>query len=404
MNRLLKLQNTIQPYAWGSHSAIAELLGNPVPSDHPQAELWMGAHAKAPSKAWHQGRWQCLDELIRQDPVTLLGKTVVEKFGPRLPFLFKVLAVEKPLSIQAHPNKTMAKNGFARENAIGIPLSAPHRNYRDDRHKPECVCALTPFQATCGFRSSKEIIGLLDPVWPAERRAELDILASDSEGDDLRAFFVHLMRMEGDRRKDLVLRLVSAADHLREQHPAYRWAVHLNAEYPNDMGVLSPFLLHWVELLPGQALFLPSGRLHAYLKGVAIEIMASSDNVLRGGLTPKHIDVDELLKALDFKAHPLQVLEPQPIGPQEDAYPILAEDFRLSSIRVNTSHRHVVASRDATPEILLCVEGRVHFAWDGNSQGLDLKKGESVFVPAAVSGYEIQGEGTFYKAAVGCGS
>ncbi|RJQ78764.1 MAG: mannose-6-phosphate isomerase, class I [Desulfobacteraceae bacterium] len=398
---MLKLQNTIQPYAWGSYRAIAELLGQSGPADHPQAELWMGAHAKAPSKVWFQGRWQGLDGLIRQDPLPFLGEAVVDRFGPQLPFLFKVLAVDKPLSVQAHPSKAMAIEGFARENAQGIALSAPHRNYRDDHHKPECVCALTSFQALCGFRSPRETISLLEPVWPPDRRAELEILKSGMATHDLRAFFIHLMRMDTNRRADLISRVVFAADPFKHQNDAYRWLIHLNDAYPNDMGVLSPVLLHLIELEPGQALFLPAGRLHAYLHGLAIEIMANSDNVLRGGLTPKHIDVDELLGVLDFEARPLQVITPQVVSPREKVYPSHAEEFRLSSIQVQPAHAHAVNSHDTIPEILLCIEGSAQFIWTGSSKGLEIKKGESVFVPAAVTDYEIHGKAILYKATVG---
>lgn len=405
MNRLLKLQNVIQPYAWGSHTGIAELLGQSVPSAQPQAELWMGAHPKAPSKARYQGRWQSLDCLIRQDPAAAIGKSAVARFGPRLPFLFKVLAVERPLSIQAHPSKEMALDGFVRENTLGIDLAAPHRNYRDDRHKPECVCALTPFHALCGFRPATEILDLLEPVWPVDRRDGLHCLSRpDPSDNDLQSFFVHLTRMAPHRRADLVSRAAAAADGLKHKHKAYQWAVRLNSVYPGDVGVLAPMLLHLIELKPGQALFLPAGRLHAYLGGLAIEIMANSDNVLRGGLTPKHIDVDELLRVLDFEAHPLQLLKPRAIGPTEHAYPCPAEEFLLSAIRIAVRNGHVIPSRKTSPEILLCVEGAARFLWTGSGHGLDIKKGESVFVPAAVSGYEIQGEGFFYKAAVGGGS
>lgn len=400
MNRLLKLQNTIQPYAWGSHSAIATLLGQPVPTDHPQAELWMGAHPKASSKVWFQGRWQSLDELMRQDPVPYLGQAVVERFGPQLPYLFKVLAVEQPLSIQAHPSKTMAEKGFARENGEGIALSAPHRNYRDDQHKPECVCALTLFQALCGFRAPNKILALLDPVWPSNRSKELDILKSPAGDGDLRSFFVHLMTLDKNDRAELVSQIVSAAQPHREQSRAYDWLVRLNDAFPEDVGVLSPLLLNLIDLQPGQALFLPAGRMHAYLNGLAIEVMANSDNVLRGGLTPKHVDVDELIRVLDFQIHPLQVLEPQRMGDQELVYPSLADEFELSVLRTQGSQSYSSGKRHPAPEILLCIDGAVNFQYEGSTKGLDIKKGESVLVPAAVAHYETYGQATLYKAGV----
>lgn len=400
MNRLLKLQNTIQAYAWGSHTAIAQLLGQTTPSSHPQAELWMGAHPKASSKVWYQGRWQSLDELVRQDPLPILGAAVVERFGPQLPYLFKVLAVERPLSIQAHPSQTMAELGFSRENDQGIALSAPHRNYRDDRHKPECLCALTPFHALCGFRMPVEICTLLDPVWPTHHRAHLDKLKGSEDGSALRDFFVYVMTMDKSERASLVNEIAAAALKLRGQNQAFDWIVRLYEAYPEDIGVLSPLLLHLITLRPGQALFLPAGRMHAYLKGVAVELMANSDNVLRGGLTSKHVDVDELLRVLDFRSYPLEVLEPQSIGEQEQLYPSPAEEFELSVIRIRSDQSHDSGHRRPTPEILLCVDGTAKFQWGGSSKGLDLLRGESVLVPAGMERYQIQGQTILYKAAV----
>ncbi|MBI5894728.1 MAG: mannose-6-phosphate isomerase, class I [Desulfobacterales bacterium] len=397
---MLKLQNTIQPYAWGSHTAIAQLLGQATPSEHPQAELWMGAHPKASSKIWYQGRWQGLDDLLRQDPVPLLGQAVVTRFGPQLPYLFKVLAVEKPLSIQAHPSQSMAEAGFSRENQQGIALSAPHRNYRDDRHKPECICALTEFHALCGFRAPEEIRALLDPVWPAQYKAHLNTLKSVPDGAGLRHFFSRLMTMDKSQRIPLVNDVVAAAQKLSDQSHAFDWVVRLHAAYPEDVGVLSPLLLHLIRLRPGQALFLPAGRMHAYLRGVAIEVMANSDNVLRGGLTSKHVDVDELLRVLDFQSYPLEVLKPQSIGHQEQRYPSPADEFELSMIRIQDSQSHDSGRRLPAPEILLCVDGIAKIQWEGSSKGMDLARGESILVPAALTRYQIQGQTILYKAAV----
>jgi mannose-6-phosphate isomerase len=400
MNRLLKMQNAVLPYAWGSRSAIAELLGQPVPSDHPQAELWMGAHPKAPSKVWYQGRWQGLAELVRQDPLPLLGEAVIDRFGPRLPFLFKVLAVDQPLSIQAHPDKRMAEQGFARENARGIPLSAPHRNYRDDQHKPECVCALTPFWALCGFRAPGEIRVLFDPLWPPEFREEWDAVGVFLERRDIRPLFEYLMTMAPQKRQALIARMIPAAQEMAGGQAAYNWMARLNDAYPGDVGVISPILLNLVRLQPGQALFLPSGCLHAYLSGMAIELMANSDNVLRGGLTPKHVDVEALLSVLDFQCGPLSVVEARPINAQEKLYPSEADEFELSVLDIPPNRPYDSGARTAAPEILLCIHGTAAFDWPDAGKGMQLNKGGSVLVPAAVAGYTIEGPARLYKAAV----
>ena len=400
MTRPLKMKNAIQPYAWGSMTAIAELLGQPSPSNQPEAELWMGAHPKAPSQVWYQGRWQSLHEMIRQEPLSFLGETAIRHFGPQLPFLLKVLAVEQPLSIQAHPDKAMAQKGFARENDQGISLRAPQRNYRDDQHKPECVCALTPFTALCGFRAAEEIYGLLNAIWPVQRRHELDLLSGGEEDEALKSFFNHVMRLPKESRKELIDHLVEATMHAEQSESAHDWMVRLNNTYPGDIGVLSPCILHLVTLDPGQALFLPSGKLHAYLHGVAIEVMANSDNVLRGGLTPKHVDIDELLNVLTFDAPALEILEPASICPASRRYPSQADEFELEAISTEVSAGYDSGERLNSPEILLCIDGEAEIAWGDGGSNMALTKGESIIVPADADRYTLDGRAEMYKAGI----
>ena len=400
MSRPLKMKNAIQPYAWGSLTAIAELLGEPAPSNQPEAELWMGAHPKAPSKVWYQGRWQSLNKMISQDPLPFLGETVVSHFGPQLPYLLKVLAVDQPLSIQAHPDEAMAQKGFARENEQGISLTAPHRNYRDGHHKPECVCALTPFTALCGFRPPDEIRTLLEPIWPGQRRDELELLSDGDEGEALKRIFNHLMRLSKESRKQLIGHLVDAVLPTRDGQPAHDWMVQLNNAYPGDIGVLSPCLLQLVTLQPGQALFLPSGKLHAYLQGVSIEVMANSDNVLRGGLTPKHVDIDELLTVLTFDAPALEIIEPERLRNNHRRYPSQADEFELEAISVDDSEGYDSGKRLNVPEIVLCIEGEAEISWGQKGSAMPIKKGESIIVPADLENYMMDGRAELYKTGI----
>jgi mannose-6-phosphate isomerase len=401
MNKLFKLENCVQNYAWGSHSALAELLDRPNTLDQPQAELWMGAHPKAPSRVLLEGDTLSLTDLVSRDPLSVLGKSVVERLGPSLPFLLKVLAVARPLSIQAHPGRQMAARGYARENAQGIDLASPRRNYRDDQHKPECVCAVTPFQVLCGFRPPREIRRLLDPVWPASLRKSLDRIDDQRQGGGLRPFFEYLMTLGHQDRQTLVTHAAHAARALARQHPVYDWMVRLHAAYPDDVGVVSPGLLNLLDLQPGEALFLPAGRLHAYLSGVAVELMANSDNVLRGGLTPKHVDVAELVRALDFESRPVDLLATEPIRAHEQRYLSPADEFELSVLDIPAKSACICEDRAAAPEILLCMAGTAAFRWDGAATGnLQLRKGESVLVPAAVGDYAIEGPARLYKATV----
>ena len=400
MNRLFKLQNAIQPYAWGSHTAIAELMGTPTPSTHPQAEMWMGAHPKASSKIWYQGRWQSLFDLVRKDPVSFLGQQIVNQFGPQLPYLLKILAVEQPLSIQAHPSKALAEEGFRRENALRIPISAPNRNYRDNMHKPECLCAMTPFWALCGFREPKAIHALLDPVWPAERHHELDLLSGAEKEGHIRAFFLHLMNLKKAERIDCVSRVTEAIRKISHQDQAYAWTLRLNTFYPEDIGVLAPMLLNLLHLQPGQSIFLPAGCLHAYLNGMGVELMANSDNVLRGGLTPKYIDANELLRVLDFQWNSVTMVELETINSQEQRYPSKAAEFELAVLNVSESQPYTIENRAQRPEIMLCKDGSMLIEPASGGKTIELLRGESVFVPAIVDGYRIRGNALLYKAYV----
>jgi mannose-6-phosphate isomerase len=292
---IYRLENVVQPYAWGSTTAIADLLGQPSPAPEPQAELWMGTHSQGPSMVIADGGRIPLQQLIEQQPHDILGPDIVLRFGKALPYLFKVLAAARPLSIQAHPSKDQAEAGFSREDREGKPLDAPDRSYRDDNHKPEIICALTPFWGLNGFGRPSDAAELLAPVCPKALEDGFQRLTSP-QGQGLREFFTAMLTLSADQRQTAARQVVKKATPRAEASPVYRWMVDLALAYPADMGILSPALLNLICLAPGQAMYLPAGQLHAYLDGVGIELMANSDNVLRGGLTPKHVDVPELLK------------------------------------------------------------------------------------------------------------
>jgi len=390
MHGIHRLRNTVQRYAWGSRSDIAELIGEPVPSPTPQAELWMGAHPLAPSLVVLDGAEMPLDAWIASDPASILGARTASEFGS-LPFLLKVLAAARPLSIQAHPDASQAREGFSRESAAGIPLDSPERCYRDPGHKPELICALKPFSALNGFRPPRSIRALLDALGVDEVRD----LAPLDQG--LETFFTTLMTSPPallGRAVDLAARAARrlAAD------PVFDWIVRLHAEHPGDPGVLSPLFLNLVRLDPGQAMALPSGRLHAYLEGAGIEIMASSDNVLRGGLTPKHVDVPELVRILSFEPSDPAPTSAVRVSSTEMAYPPSAREFALSVVRVTPASSHSPAPLHGI-EILLCTEGAGRIADLPSGRTLDLARGSSFVVPAS-SSYAIEGDATLYRARV----
>ena len=399
MSGICLLKNTIQEYAWGSYTAIPELLGNDSPANTPQAELWMGAHPKAPSKLKCNGKWRSLLELIDKNPRGILGEKVAQKFKNRLPYLFKVLAAGKPLSIQAHPSLGQAKEGFERENRLGIPLDAPNRNYKDDNHKPECICALSAFWALNGFRKISAMISLLDKICPPGLTKELDLLRRKPDSDGLKKFFQTVMTMDRKSQKRIVDDAVKNARPVKGDNKAYQWMINLYKEYPSNIGVLSPIILNLICLEPGQALFLPAGTLHAYLDGVGIELMANSDNVLRGGLTPKHVDVKELLNVLNFEERDVNILKMEKINSCERRYEINAQEFSLSVIAVKTDTEYYSPGKRCV-EILLCTDGDAVVVDFAENNSVDIKKGMSILIPAVVEKYSIKGDAVFYKAAV----
>lgn len=387
------LDNTIREYAWGSTTSLAELMGI-APTGRPQAELWMGAHPNAPSRLHPGGAG--LDSWIAFDPDGTLGHAVVDRFGPVLPFLFKVLAAARPLSIQVHPDLEQARAGCAREDAAGIARDAPHRSYRDANHKPELVCALTPFEALCGWRPISEIRRLFDAL-------EMDELAAPLASEDPETAITSTLKVAlGTPRPSPLAGAVARACRDRPVPPAWAkatdWGVRLGEAYPGDPGIVVALMLNHLVLQPGQALFLGAGRPHAYLHGTAVELMANSDNVIRGGLTPKHVDVDELLRIVDRRSGPVTPLEARPIGPGRFAYDAPAAEFALE--RLEPRSQPVAVARSGGPELVLCTHGRARLLLDG-AEALVLGPGASAFVPHASPGFTLEGPATVFRATVG---
>lgn len=383
------LQGVIQAYAWGDPLALSALLGHEPPG-HPEAEYWLGAHPLAPSQLTKAGGG--LDDVIESAAHDHLGPTVAAEFGGEFPFLLKVLAAARPLSIQAHPSRDQAVAGFAREEAAGIDRAAPHRSYRDPNHKPELICAVTTFHGKCGFRPIDRTVALIARLAAVEPRDVVaDLLARlDGRGDDrpveggstggesveatrLRSAVDWLLHLDADRAAELVAAVVAAAARLvdeaddtvfasvarpgaetEELWAAVRWTATINDEFPGDIGVVVALLLNHVTLEPGEAIFLPAGNLHAYLSGVGVEALANSDNVLRGGLTAKNIDIDELLAIVSFESS-----EPtcqRPAAPVH-RYDVPIREFLLERIVFDVAG--TVAVEVAGPEILLVTEGEV---------------------------------------------
>ena len=349
----LPLQPVPQHYAWGGDRFLADFLGTSF-GDRPTAELWLGDHPKGPAPV--VGEDETLANRIAADPKAILGPGITERYGARLPFLLKVLDVRQMLSIQVHPDKGTAEAGFAREEENGPDRGAPDRNYRDDNHKPELGLAVTDFYLLHGFRTPDAIKATLAevPGWA--------YLSATLDREGVAGLYEHVMRADQETvdklLQPLVDKLATAGEYDRSQ-PEF-WACRAVEQYSegghHDRGMFSIFWFNLVHLRPGEAIFQDAGIPHAYLEGRCIELMANSDNVLRGGLTPKHIDVDELLLNVRFEP-----VEPHIITPVADGtaarYPVPVADFSLRRLELQPGQQHELTA-GAGPLIVLLWEGQ----------------------------------------------
>lgn len=379
---LVKLANQARAYAWGSPTLIPDYFGLKS-TGSPMAEIWFGTHPGSPA-------------VLADEP----NKTLTQQLGGRqLSFLLKILAADSPLSIQAHPNAQQAKDGFARENSEGIPLAAGNRNYKDDRHKPEIIVALSRFEALCGFKPLKKIDELLE---------DLESHISTSDGfrsiagswremlktdDGLQKVFADVSHRRGNF-DGFTAELASLANF----EARFELAERLNNLYPGDPGVMLAMLMNHVVLQPGQALFLPAGNIHAYLHGLGVELMAESDNVLRGGLTPKHIDVDELERVVNFTAGELPLVEPVEVAAGLVQYPCAVDDFQL--YRAEPSGSQLLIDLQLPGEaIILCTAGEIAVS-TSQEERLVLTRGEAAYMAADAKFFSLTGAGTAYLATI----
>lgn len=380
------LRGAIRTYAWGSRTAIAEFTGRPVPTAHPEAELWFGAHPADPARLLTPDGEVSLLDTLAADPEGQLGPAHA-RFGDTLPFLVKVLAADEPLSLQAHPSTEQAAEGYRREDRLGIPVSSPIRNYRDSSDKPELLVALHPFEALAGFRPAARTVELLQALSVSDLDPFIDLLSDQSDADGLRALFTTWITAPQPDLDVLVPAVLDGAIHYissgaSEFAAEVKTVLELGERYPGDAGVLAALLLNRISLAPGEAIFLAAGNLHTYLHGVGLEVMANSDNVLRGGLTPKHVDVPELLRVLDFAPTTEAALRPPTHrdGP-ELAYQTPTEEFAVSALTLDggyLGHEVDAPSPHDGPQILLCTEGSatVH----AKSGALTLHRGSAAWV------------------------
>ncbi len=390
---IYRMRNPIRNYDWGSRTAMTELLGVPNPRKEAQAELWMGAHPGAPSELLTEAGAERMDLLLARD-------------GRTLPFLFKVLSAARPLSIQVHPSAEQAAAGFDREEAAGIPVDAPHRTYRDRNHKPEVIAALTRFWALKGFRQPDLIA------------ADLELLSADTDDELFRSLsealaaspallLRRLLELEPGERDFIAARAMAVNDvegdpGIPGSEMRFSWVRRIAGMFPGDPGVLAPMALHTVELQPGQGLYQPAGELHAYLEGTGIELMANSDNVLRAGITGKHVDPDELFHVADLEHHPVRILDPVDSLGGFRCYPSPAAEFRLCVLEADDVYP--VAVPGSGPRILLCVRGGFNLSGAHQAEEMTLERGESLCILGESAGeLQLSGAGTVYLAMEGDG-
>ena len=384
------IHNVARNYAWGSRTMF-ESLGI-APTGEPMAEIWFGTHHGSPSFV-NDDRAQTLQSFLD---------------GRQLPFLLKLLAAQEPLSIQAHPNSELAKAGFAREEGLGIPHDSPLRNYKDDQHKPEMIVALSEeFHALCGFRPVNDSVTLLRALIEvrgksADYRSMIVSWIDALTKDGLEACF-HLILQDAGNLVSFEVELLSVLDDVSRAHPEFAGSLATVADlakrYPGDVGVVLSLLMNHAVLEPGQALFLPAGNIHAYLYGLAVEVMAASDNVIRGGLTPKHIDIDELCAILDFTPHPIPYVEAEDLSENIVNYPVPVSDFTLA--RMTLTAGEVQALHLGEDNLVLCVQGSVSVTSLNSSA--TLTAGEAAYVGQELGAVHFAGEGVVFIAGNGKG-
>ena len=396
------LKSSIQAYDWGPVDAISHLLGF-EPTGGPEAELWMGSHPKSPCRiVTKDGERSLLSEIARSKS-ELLGDRVLRTGSDTLPFLLKILAAERGLSIQAHPSLDQAAEGFDREERSGIPADAPNRNYRDRNHKPEIICALTEFWALCGFRSSDEIFSRFERyrsklATDAVKALSADrssgrLIGVDVQGPGslpLRRFLATLLSANESERLGCLKEILAENDRSVESE----WVLRLAHQFPGDIGAIAPLFLNLIRLSPEEALYLDSGVLHAYLFGTGIELMASSDNVLRGGLTSKQIDADELQKVVLFESAIPSILAPQPSKSGITTYVTPSPEFELSRIDLSP-YRKIAGVVNEAPSIVLCLSGGTRIA---SSSGETVMKGGDAVYLLPGEDFEASGDAKLFRA------
>ncbi|MDE1192118.1 MAG: mannose-6-phosphate isomerase, class I [Arachidicoccus sp.] len=397
-DKIFLLKGKVQHYSWGGYKFIPQLLNIENNEHKPFAEYWMGAHPSNSSTIVVNGNDRLLNELINENPEEYIGDKVFKRFG-ELPYLFKILDVRELLSIQVHPSKTEAEKGFDAEEAAGIAITDKSRNYKDRNHKPEVMVALSEFWLLHGFLIKEKLEQVLSSV------PEFETLIPIFKNNGYKGLYQYVMELPQDKSDELLKPLVQRelqSDSTDKSKPGF-WVRRVyeyqtNKELTNiDRGIYSIYFFNIVKVLPGQAIFQSAGIPHAYMEGQNVELMANSDNVLRGGLTPKHIDVPELLKHTKFEGVVPNVINGNILPDKEKIYPCPVPDFGITKIEVDSSE--TIANTAFSAEIIIVTEGEIIIS--NNEKELKLSHGEAAFIlPETKYAVRSSSKGIAYKAFV----
>lgn len=394
---MLRLQGAVQHYAWGTADAIPQFLGQPIDGT-PFAEYWLGTHPVAPAKA----DGLPLDQLVNGRP-EILGDASRSKFGDQLPYLVKVLSARHALSLQAHPSREQAEEGFAREEADGVALDSPERTYRDNWPKPEILIAVDEFHTLSGFRDPRQTAALFAGLGVAEELSSVIGPLTERRGAAaLEEVFLDVLSLTGERARLSELVCAAAMQHQKdvgELGDFARTVIELDEVFPADPGILAALLMNRLALAPGEAVFVPAGHMHAHLRGTGVEVMANSDNVIRGGLTPKHVDVGELIKVVDFTPSEPQITRATPVGAGVDHYPTDCPEFDVWRVNTGPGEAPVQLPGAGSARVLLVVSGELSLSGDQSS--LELPRGGAAFLEATESDALVSGDGTAFVTAAG---
>ncbi len=411
---IYRMLNRAQHYAWGDGISIPSLLSSPNTDKKSYAEYWMGAHPKLSSKIEYDGSIRSLYDMIEEHSDQFLGDTVQLHFKPPLPYLLKLLAPGAALSIQVHPNLEQAQKGFERENGANIAINSNQRTYRDANHKAEIICAITNFSALCGFRPLDEAHGYIEAIASAGLATNIcRYLSSLSSIEEFYRAIMHSLDRSATREivtaaRQYASSVLSDDSHKNITSPWY-WITILQQQFPDDIGLLAPLYLNIINLKPSEALFLPPNIIHSYLRGFGLELMSNSDNVIRGGLTSKWIDVPELLATSLFESFIPPIITPQrsPADMMSEIayYPVPLKDFTLRQIIIRPTEQITLPQADLSPsfdrigpEIWFSLRGTAYF--EAEHETIGLRQGASLFIAANNKGYTISGDATLYNAAI----